>query len=112
LDQLLRKKLTLLLVLLTKLLLKLKTKEDASKQPRIVIVDENGEPLVVPGTKRQAVYRLPVGSHITVNEGTVIDGGNQLLRFNVNLQRQKILPVVFHVLLSFSKQESLLMQLN
>jgi hypothetical protein len=37
------KKLTLLLVLLTKLLLKLKTKEDASKQPRIVIVDENGE---------------------------------------------------------------------
>jgi DNA-directed RNA polymerase subunit beta' len=63
-----------------KVVIEAKTKEDASKQPRIVIMDENGEPLVVPGTKRQAVYRLPVGSHITVNEGTVIDGGQSIAK--------------------------------
>jgi DNA-directed RNA polymerase subunit beta' len=58
-----------------KVVIEAKTKEDASKQPRIVIVDENGEPIIVQGTKRQAVYRLPVGSHLTVNEGDQVDGG-------------------------------------
>ena len=52
-----------------------KVKEDASKQPQIIILDENDNPIVVAGTKRQAVYRLPVGAHITVNEGDVIDAG-------------------------------------
>ncbi len=52
-----------------------KSKEDAGKQPQIIIVDENNNPINVPGTKRQAIYRLPVGSHITVQEGDVIDAG-------------------------------------
>ena len=52
-----------------------KNKEDAGKQPQIIIVDENNNPISVPGTKRQAVYRLPVGSNITVQEGDMIDAG-------------------------------------
>ena len=52
-----------------------KTKEDASKQPQIILLDEAGNPIAVDGTKRQAIYRLPVGSHITVNEGDIIDAG-------------------------------------
>ena len=52
-----------------------KNKEDAGKQPQIILVDENNQPINVPGTKRQAIYRLPVGSHITVNEGDLIDAG-------------------------------------
>ena len=52
-----------------------KSKEDASKQPRIIVVDDSGNPIVVPGTKRQAVYRLPVGAHITVNENDEIEAG-------------------------------------
>ncbi|MCT4642285.1 MAG: DNA-directed RNA polymerase subunit beta' [Bacteriovoracaceae bacterium] len=52
-----------------------KSKDDASKQPRIVLVDENDNPIVIPRTKRQAVYRLPIGAHIVVNEGDEIDGG-------------------------------------
>jgi DNA-directed RNA polymerase subunit beta' len=55
-----------------------KTKEDAGKQARILLVDANGEPVLVPGTKRQAVYRLPVHAHIVVNEGDQIDGGTVL----------------------------------
>ena len=63
-----------------KVVVESKSKEDASKQPRIVIVDDNGEPIVVPGTKRQAVYRLPVNSHLTVNEGDKIDAGTVIAK--------------------------------
>ena len=52
-----------------------KAKEDAGKQPRIVIVDDENNPILVPGTKRHAIYRLPVNSHIVVNEGDVVDAG-------------------------------------
>jgi DNA-directed RNA polymerase subunit beta' len=52
-----------------------KAKEDANKQPRIIILDDNGQPVIVPGTKRQAVYRLPVGSQIIVQKGEKVDAG-------------------------------------
>jgi len=52
-----------------------KAKEDLSKQPRILICDDAGNPIVVPGTKRVASYTLPVGANIVVNPGDKIDGG-------------------------------------
>jgi len=52
-----------------------KNKEDASKVPRIILTDENGEPVIIPGLNRQATYRLPVGAHIVVNEGDKVDAG-------------------------------------
>ena len=55
-----------------------KNKEDVSKQPRIVLVDDEGNPIVVPGTKRQAVYRLPVRANIVVNAGDKIGPGTIL----------------------------------
>jgi DNA-directed RNA polymerase subunit beta' len=58
-----------------KVVIEAKNKEDASKQPQIILVDENNEPIIVPGTKRQAVYRLAIGSHIMVNEDEEIDAG-------------------------------------
>ena len=58
-----------------KVVIESKSKEDASKQPRILLLDSDGNPILVPGTKRQAVYRLPVNAHITVNEGDEIDAG-------------------------------------
>ena len=61
--------------LIQRVVIEAKSKEDASKQARIVIVDEAGEPIVIPGTKRQAVYRLPVGANIVVNEGDMIGAG-------------------------------------
>ena len=49
-------------------------------QPRVVILDESGEPVVVPGTKRTASYRLPVGSQIVVEEDETIDVGGALAK--------------------------------
>ena len=65
----------LLQVLSHRVVTESKNKEDAGKQPRIVIVDEENEPILVPGTKRHAIYRLPVNSHIVVNEGDVAFAG-------------------------------------
>jgi len=50
--------------------------KDTNKQPRVVVLDANGAPCIVPGTKRSAIYRLPVGSNIVVNEGDVIKAGD------------------------------------
>src|SRR5690606_12892010 len=52
-----------------------KAKEDLSKQPRIIVTDEQGNPIVVQGSKRIASYTLPVGANIVVNPGDVIDAG-------------------------------------
>ncbi len=58
-----------------KVVIESKSKDKASLQPRLVIVDDNGEPLMVPGTQRLASYRLPIGSNIVVDDGAVIDPG-------------------------------------
>lgn len=50
--------------------------KDTSKQPRVVIVGADGNAVTVPGTKRQASYRLPVGANITVNDGQTIKAGD------------------------------------
>ena len=52
-----------------------KAKEDLSKQPRLIICDDAGNPIIIPGTKRIASYGLPVGSNVVVNPGDKIDGG-------------------------------------
>ncbi len=58
-----------------RVIIEAKGKDDISKQPRIVIVDDAGKPLIVPGTKRIASYSLPVGANVVVNQGDKIDGG-------------------------------------
>jgi DNA-directed RNA polymerase subunit beta' len=63
-----------------KVVMESKTKDGASKQPRVVIVDDNNNPIIVPGTKRHAIYRLPVNSHIIVNEGDIVDGGTAIAK--------------------------------
>ncbi|MFZ8934350.1 MAG: DNA-directed RNA polymerase subunit beta', partial [Bacteriovoracaceae bacterium] len=52
--------------------------KDPSLQPRIVIVDESGAPMTVAGTKRSAIYRLPVGANIVVQEGQAIEAGQAI----------------------------------
>ncbi len=58
-----------------RVIIEAKGKEDISKQPRILIVDDAGNPIIVPGTKRIASYSLPVGANVVVNSGDKIDGG-------------------------------------
>ncbi|OUR94028.1 DNA-directed RNA polymerase subunit beta' [Halobacteriovorax marinus] len=63
--------------------------KDASLQPRISVVDENGNPIVVPGTKRHATYRLQVGAHIMVNEGDPIGVGEALSKLSRETTKTK-----------------------
>ncbi|MCB9060692.1 MAG: DNA-directed RNA polymerase subunit beta' [Halobacteriovoraceae bacterium] len=49
--------------------------KDTQLQPRVTVVDENGDPIIIPGTKRHASYRLPVGANISVDEGAEVDAG-------------------------------------
>jgi DNA-directed RNA polymerase subunit beta' len=52
--------------------------KNPSLQPRIVIVDADGKPIQIPGTKRFAAYRLQVGANIIVNDGDKVDLGSAL----------------------------------
>lgn len=57
-----------------------KTKEETALQPRIVILDENGEPVKVGGSRRIASYRLPVGSNLTATEGDPVELGDTIAK--------------------------------
>lgn len=52
--------------------------KDPSLQPRISVVDADGNPLTVPGTKRHASYRLQTGANIIVQEGESVGVGTAL----------------------------------
>jgi DNA-directed RNA polymerase subunit beta' len=57
-----------------------KSKDHASAQPRIVLLDEENNPITVPGSKRHASYRLPVGSLVTVEAGDIVDAGQVITK--------------------------------
>ena len=52
--------------------------KEPSLQPKISIVDGKGAPIVVPGTKRHASYRLHVGANIMVSDGDTIGAGTTI----------------------------------
>ena len=63
--------------------------KDKTKIPSLHILDENG------GIIR--TYNLPVGGHVVVEDKQVDSPVIFWLRFHVQLVRQVISPVVFHV---------------
>lgn len=54
--------------------------KNRSLQPRVVLLDESGEPVKISGTKRIASYRLPVGSQLVVEEGEKIGVGQSVAK--------------------------------
>ena len=54
--------------------------KDVEFRPRITIKDEAGKTLKIPGTKNQAVYLLPVGANLLVNEGDPVTAGDILTK--------------------------------
>jgi DNA-directed RNA polymerase subunit beta' len=54
--------------------------KDSALQPRLTIVDEEGNPITIPGTKRFATYRIPVGANIVVNNGDSISVGSAITK--------------------------------
>jgi DNA-directed RNA polymerase subunit beta' len=64
--------------------------KDTSLQPRIVILDENDKPVVIPGTtKRVASYRLPVGANIVVDTGEQIGVGDPIAKIQRETTKTK-----------------------
>lgn len=63
--------------------------KDPSQQPRIEIVNDAGETLMVEGTKRKAIYRLQVGANIVVNEGDEVKAGSALSRLSRETTKTK-----------------------
>jgi len=54
--------------------------KDPELRPRILIQDEPGKPVKIPGTKNQARYSLPVGANIYVKDGEDVFAGDVLVK--------------------------------
>ncbi len=54
--------------------------KDPELRPRILITDDAGKILKIPGTKNQARYNLPVGAHIFIKEGEEVFAGDVLVK--------------------------------
>ena len=63
--------------------------KDPSLQPRVTIVDADGNPIIVPGTQRQATYRLQVGSTLTVDEHDTVEVGGVLSKMSRETTKTK-----------------------
>jgi len=63
--------------------------KDPSLQPRISILDASGEPIVIPGTKRQATYRLQTGANIIVQDGENVGVGMALSKVSRETTKTK-----------------------
>jgi DNA-directed RNA polymerase subunit beta' len=54
--------------------------KDPELRPRILITDNAGKILKIPGTKNQARYNLPVGAHMFIKEGSEVFAGDVLVK--------------------------------
>ncbi len=54
--------------------------KDPELRPRILIVDDAGKPVKIPGTKNPARYGLPVGANIYVKDGEDVFAGDVLVK--------------------------------
>jgi DNA-directed RNA polymerase subunit beta' len=53
---------------------------DPDARPRLMIVDEEGNPKILPKSGQPAQYALPVRANITVNEGDIIGQGHTIAK--------------------------------
>ena len=54
--------------------------KDPELRPRIIITDDAGKIMKIPGSKNQARYNLPVGAHIFIKEGDPVFAGDVLVK--------------------------------
>jgi DNA-directed RNA polymerase subunit beta' len=54
--------------------------KDKDLQPKVLILDDAGKPMTIPGTNRFAVYRLPAESNIMVAEGDRLEAGDVIAK--------------------------------
>ncbi len=51
-------------------------------KPAVIIVDENGQPLQIPGRNIAARYSIPVGTHLTIADGDIIHSGDVIAKLH------------------------------
>jgi DNA-directed RNA polymerase subunit beta' len=54
--------------------------KDADTRPRISVKDEDGKTLKIPGSRNAAMYLLPVGANLLVNDGDQVAAGDILAK--------------------------------
>ncbi len=54
--------------------------KDTETRPRISVKDEAGKTLKIPGSKNSAIYILPVGANLLVNDGDPVGAGDILAK--------------------------------
>jgi len=54
--------------------------KDPELRPRISIKDEKGRTMDLPGSASQARYLLPVGAHISISEGDMVQAGDVIVK--------------------------------
>ncbi len=59
------------------------------RRPKLLITDESGEVLSIPGTQRSARYILPVGANLIVNDGDALKGGDTLAKIHRETTKTK-----------------------
>ncbi|MGZ6462382.1 MAG: DNA-directed RNA polymerase subunit beta' [Bdellovibrionota bacterium] len=52
------------------------------KRPKIIIVDNKGEPVAIPGSNRKAIYMLPVGAVVPVQSGDEVHSGDVVAKIS------------------------------
>jgi DNA-directed RNA polymerase subunit beta' len=54
--------------------------KETDSRPRITVKDEAGKTLKIPGTKNAAIYLLPVGANLLINDGDPVAAGDILAK--------------------------------
>ncbi|WP_158245495.1 hypothetical protein, partial [Pseudomonas sp. MPR-AND1A] len=49
--------------------------KNTDKRPKILVVDAKGEVVAIPGSNRKAIYVLPVGAVVPVQNGDEVHSG-------------------------------------
>jgi DNA-directed RNA polymerase subunit beta' len=61
----------------------------SDKRPKLLIVDEKGEVMKIPGGNRVARYMLPVGANLVMNDGEEIRAGDTLAKIHRETTKTK-----------------------
>ena len=61
----------------------------SDKRPKILIVDESGEPVKLESSQRIARYMMPVGANLVVNDGDMMKAGDTIAKIHRETTKSK-----------------------
>jgi DNA-directed RNA polymerase subunit beta' len=63
--------------------------KSTDKRPKLLIMDEKGNPIVIPGSQRVARYMLPVGANLVVSDGSELKPGDVIAKIHRETSKTK-----------------------